>query len=72
MFARVKKVGKYQYLQIVENRREGNRVKQTTIATLGRLDKLAASGAIDRLVRSTARFADNSAPRRCGEEVLML
>ena len=59
MFARVKKVGKYQYLQIVENRREGNRVKQTTIATLGRLDKLAASGAIDRLVRSTARFADN-------------
>ena len=59
MFVRVKKAGKYHYLQIVENRREGNHVKQTVIATLGRLDKLAASGAIDQLVRSAARFADH-------------
>ena len=44
MFVRVKKVGNYQYLQIAENRREGKRVKQTIIATLGRLDKLTASG----------------------------
>ena len=35
MFVRVKKVGNYQYLQIAENRREGKRVKQTIIATLG-------------------------------------
>ena len=34
MFVRVKKVGSYQYLQIAQNRREGKRVKQTTIATL--------------------------------------
>ena len=47
-----------QYLQIAHNRREGKRVKQTTIATLGRLDKLAASGAIDQLLRSAARFAE--------------
>ena len=58
MFVRVKKVGSYQYLQIAQNRREGKRVKQTTIATLGRLDKLAASGAIDQLLRSAARFAE--------------
>ena len=58
MFLRVKKVGPYQYLQIAENHREGKRVRQTIIATLGRLDKLAASGAIDRLVRSAARFAE--------------
>ena len=58
MFVRVKKVGSYQYLQIAHNRREGKRVKQTTIATLGRLDKLAASGAIDQLLRSAARFAE--------------
>ena len=35
MFVRVKKVGTYRYLQIAENRREGKRVKQTIIATLG-------------------------------------
>ena len=58
MFVRVKKVGPYQYLQIAENHREGKRVKQTIIATLGRLDKLTASGAIDQLLRSAARFAE--------------
>ena len=56
MFVRVKKVGPYQYLQIAQNRREGKRVKQSVIATLGRLDKLTASGAIDQLLRSAARF----------------
>ena len=58
MFVRVKKVGPYQYLQIAENRREGKRVKQSIIATLGRLDKLTASGAVDQLLRSAARFAE--------------
>ena len=58
MFVRVKKVGPYQYLQIAQNRREGKRVKQSIIATLGRLDKLTASGAIDQLLRSAARFAE--------------
>ena len=41
-----------------QNRREGKRVKQSIIATLGRLDKLTASGAIDQLLRSAARFAE--------------
>ena len=58
MFVRVKNVGTYRYRQIAENRREGKRVKQTIIATLGRLDKLAASGAIDQLLRSAARFSE--------------
>ena len=58
MFVRVKKVGPYQYLQIAQNRREGKRVKQSIIATLGRLDKLTASGAIDQLLPSAARFAE--------------
>ena len=58
MFVRVKKVGPYQSLQIAQNRREGKRVKQSIIATLGRLDKLTASGAIDQLLRSAARFAE--------------
>ncbi len=40
MFARIKKSGKYQYLQIVENRKEKGRVKQRVIATVGRMDQL--------------------------------
>ena len=58
MFVRVKKAGPHEYLQIVQNRREGKRVRQTVVATLGRLDRLAASGAVDQLLRSGARFAE--------------
>ena len=40
MFARIKKSGKYQYLQIVENNKVKGKVKQRVIATIGRLDHL--------------------------------
>ena len=58
MFVRVKRSGPHECLRIVQNRREGKRVRQTVVATLGRLDRLAASGAVDRLLRSGARFAE--------------
>lgn len=45
------------YLQIVESRRQGKAVRQQVIATLGRLDELEASGQLERLLRSGARFA---------------
>lgn len=45
------------YLQIVASRRDGDQVRQQVIATLGRFDELQASGQLDRLVRSGARFA---------------
>src|SRR5262249_46163402 len=45
------------YLQIVESRREGDQVRQQVIATLGRVDELRASGQLERLLRSGARFA---------------
>ena len=38
MFVRIKKSGKYKYLQIVENERKWGRVKQKVVASLGRLD----------------------------------
>jgi hypothetical protein len=57
MFFRTKPSGTRTYLQIVENRREGGRVRQQVIATLGRLDELQASGDLDRLLVSGARFA---------------
>ena len=45
------------YLQIVESRRDGDQVRQQVIATLGRFEDLQASGQLERLVRSGARFA---------------
>ncbi len=60
MYFRKKQSGGRLYLQIAESRREGKRVRQRVIATLGRLDVLQASGQLDRLVRSGARFADKA------------
>jgi hypothetical protein len=34
MFARIKKTGKYPYLQIVENRKEKGKVRQRVISTI--------------------------------------
>jgi len=58
MFARVKKVGPYEYLQIVENRREDKKSKQRVIATVGRVDELRAKGQIETLTRSLSRFSE--------------
>ncbi len=41
-------------------RREGSRVRQRVICTLGRLGELEASGQMTRLVRSGARFAEQA------------
>ena len=60
MFARVKKLGKHQYLQIVENRREGKKTVQRVVSTLGRMDQLTAKGEIEVLVRSLARFSEKA------------
>jgi transposase len=57
MFVRVKKMKNLSYLQIVESRREGDKVKQHVFATLGRQDLLAESGKIDDLARSLLKFA---------------
>ena len=56
MFFRIKPSGPYRYLQLVENRREGYRTVQRVLLTLGRLDKLTATGSTDALLRSLARF----------------
>jgi len=59
MFARVKKSGPRQYLQVVENRWEDGASRQRVIATLGRLDKLQSHGDIDGLMKSLSRFSDH-------------
>lgn len=58
MFARIKKSGQYQYLQIVENRREGSKVIQRVIATVGRMDQLNAKGRVETLIRSLSRYSE--------------
>src|SRR5208337_4511156 len=58
MFARVKKAGPYQYLQIVDNRRENKKSVQHVIATVGRMDQMRAKGRIETLTRSLSRFSE--------------
>jgi transposase len=58
MFARVKKSGKYQYLQIVQNRREGQKTVQRVLATVGRLDQMYEKGEVEKLIRSISRFSE--------------
>ncbi len=60
MFARVKKSGKYQYLQIVENRKEKGKVKQRVISTIGRMDRLQEKDRVQTLIRSLSRFSEKT------------
>ena len=60
MFARIKKSGRYEYLQIVENNKVSGKVRQRVIATVGRLDQLQAKGSVETLIRSLARFSEKT------------
>ena len=60
MFARVKKSGKYQYLQIVENSKVKGKVKQHVIATVGRMDRLREKDRVETLIRSLSRFSEKA------------
>jgi hypothetical protein len=61
MFVRVKTIGqdghRYEYLQIVRSVRNGGRVRQELVASLGRRDLLVATGKLDSLVQALARFS---------------
>jgi len=62
MFVRVKRSVQnktaYEYLQIVESFREQGNPRQRVLATLGKRDVLVASGALDGLLQSMARFSE--------------
>jgi hypothetical protein len=60
MFVRVKKIGAYEYLCLVENAREGGRHVQRVIKALGRRDEVEASGLIDGLIASAVRHSRRS------------
>jgi Transposase DDE domain len=60
MFIRVKKIGAYEYLYLVENAREGGRHIQRVIKALGRRDEVEKSGMLDGLIASAARHSRRS------------
>jgi hypothetical protein len=61
MFFRVKSTGSYRYLQIVQSLRQGQKVRQQVLGTLGRLDELKASGQLDALILSGLRHCEKLA-----------
>jgi transposase len=58
MFARIKKSGRNEYLQLVENRRDGKKITQRVVATIGRMDELRARGNIETIIQSLSRFSE--------------
>jgi Transposase DDE domain len=61
MFFRVKAASSHQYLQIVHSVREGKKVRQQVLGTLGRFDELKASGRLEALMRSGVRHCEKFA-----------
>jgi hypothetical protein len=61
MFVRIKTIvqdgRRYEYLQIVRTVRDGTRVRQELVASLGRRDLLVATGKLDQLLQALARFS---------------
>jgi len=60
MFVRVKKIGRYEYLYLVENAREGGRHVQRVVKALGRRDEVENSDMLDTLIASAARHSRRS------------
>jgi len=57
------------YLQLVENVREGNHVRQRVIANLGRLEQLREDGQLDRLVEGLGRYAQHKLVKEKAAEI---
>jgi hypothetical protein len=60
MFVREKHINGYTYLYLVETVREHGRAKQRIIKNLGRKEAVTASGALERLASSVARYAERA------------
>jgi Transposase DDE domain len=60
VFVREKHINGYTYLYLVETVREDGRAKQRIIKNLGRKDAVLASGGLERLASSVARYAERA------------
>ena len=61
MYFRRNRAGKYEYVQIVESFREGGKVCQRVLLTLGEMRALRACGQMESLMRSGLRFCERLA-----------
>jgi transposase len=61
LFVRTQTNGSRTYLLIVDNQWVDGKVKQRVLFRLGRLDELLASGRLDSLIQSLARFSERLA-----------
>jgi hypothetical protein len=65
VFVRIKRSaqssGTYEYLQIVESYREGTKVRQRVLASLGRRADLVGSAKLDGLLQSLAQYSERLA-----------
>ena len=61
MFFRKKKSGQYEYLQIVEGYRDGDKVRQRVVLTLGTAEEWINGGKLDSLLASGARLSEKMA-----------
>ena len=57
MFVRIKRTGNNEYLQIVQNYREGYKTKQRIIGSLGRVDQIAGTKDIDTLISKLSKYS---------------
>jgi Transposase DDE domain len=60
VFVREKHINGYTYLYLVESVREDGRAKQRIIKNLGRKEVVVASGELERLASSVARYAERT------------
>src|SRR5919202_3065594 len=60
MFVREKRINGYTYLYLVETVREDGRARQRIIKNLGRKEAVLASGGLERLATSVARYAERA------------
>ena len=60
MFTRISRSGGRSYLQLVESFREGDKVKQRLVASLGRFDETKVKSLISSLERSIGRVPDSA------------
>jgi len=67
MFARIKRVGSYAYLQLVRTERQEGRPRQRVLATLGRVEALQIGGELDGLLRSLSQYSPRALALICGQ-----
>ena len=67
MFARIKRVGAYAYLQLVRTERQEGRPRQRVLATLGRVEALQIGGELDGLLRSLSQYSPRALALICGQ-----